>query len=60
MIAKSAETISGHVIRSLTEMRERLTEAEKGGKNAVNEEAGNIEAELDRLTSLLAKKEHIA
>ena len=50
-----AETVGGHIVRSLEKSLARPTEVEKKGKGAVNMDkaADDLMAELDRLVALL-------
>ncbi len=48
-----AETIGGHIVRSLETSLDRLREAEKKNKDAVEKEGDRLMDELDRLTALM-------
>ena len=50
----SGETLGGHMIRSLEAATSKIKKAaDKGPGEALNKEADNLIAELDRLTELL-------
>ena len=48
-----AETIGGHMVRSLKAMIDGLADAEKKGKDAVDKEGDKTLAELDRLIAFV-------
>lgn len=51
----AAETIGGHIVRSLKAQVYSLLDAEKKDKDTMIKAANDAEAELDRLIALLSK-----
>ena len=55
----TAETLGGHLIRSLEDIQKTLADAEKKDKAGVDKAVDKMEAELDRLTDLLRLTEYL-